>query len=358
MQTRSLSGQGLKFVSPWMLGKRADLCYFFLPVFLGLALFFLSQSELVNKSVFWAAVLGFGMAIGPFHQGPTLFTYLDKKNRQYYFSSRKNIFLFIVMPPLLVLTSISAAFASPLALFVIVSLWHIQHLVQQNIRVLAIYHGNDPKSNEAIPNANLSATTQWGAAIVCTLISCARTNFIGLQALPGLNILIIALASWVLVRCIQYLLDLHKQVREGAALNLPALGLWLIGMLSMIPVAFLGQDFFAPFVIPLMIHWIQFIGLNIYLVRRKYRTDCRADLPGTNPLLMLLSFCACYTLALVFIQRYADPTAGQEWWRTLALGTVMGLGMCHYFLDTYIWRFDQEFQKEAFMGYLNSKTAE
>lgn len=355
MQSRSLSGAAPKLVAPWMLGKSADLTYFFLPVILGLALFYLSQSELANKSMFWAAILGFGMAIGPFHQGPTLFTYFDKANRQYYSSSWKNISLFFVMPPVLITTAITAAFVNPLALFVVVSLWHIHHLVQQNIRVLYIYHGRSSETNEALPDYELTATTQWGAAIICTLASCARTNFIGLQFLPGLNILIGALSVWLLVRSVQYLLHLQRQLKNGSSLNVPALGLWFVGMFSMVPVAFLGQDFFAPFVVPLMIHWIQFIGLNIFLVRRKYKEEQIKNLPASRPLLLLLTFCATYMLSYVLILKFADPSVGQEWWRTAALGFTMGLGMCHYFLDTYIWRFDQPFQKKAFLSYLETK---
>lgn len=355
MQTRSLTGPRLKTVSPWMLGKREDLIFFFLPVILGLSLFSLSQSQLVSKSVFWALVLAFGMAIGPFHQGPTLFTYFDKTNLQYYLSTQRNRWLYFVMPVLLVSTAIAAAFVCPLALFMIVSLWHVQHLVQQNIRVLHIYHGRtDGNSIEAIPDQQLTATTQWGAAIVCTLVSCLRTNFLGLQFLPGLNILIDVLAIWLFLRCTVYLLHLLAQMRNGAALNVPALGLWFVGLFSMVPVAFLGQDFFSPFVVPLMIHWIQFIGLNIFLVRRKYAQSQLHHLPGSRPVLFLLTFCLAYMLVYVLVQKIGDTTAGQQWWRTAALGTTMGLGMCHYFLDTYIWRFDEPFQKKAFLPYLQS----
>jgi hypothetical protein len=147
-------------------------------------------------------------------------------------------------------------------------------------------------------------------------------------------------------------MHLSVQVKAGAALNMPALALWFVGLFSMLPVAFMGKDFFAPFLVPLMIHWIQFIGMNIYLTKRKYVEQKVCGLPGSHPLAFLLIFCLAYTLVYVALQRIADPSAGSEYWRTIALGLTMGLGMCHYFLDTYIWRFDQQFQKEAFLSYL------
>lgn len=355
---QSISSPGLKIVSPWMLGRNADLCIFFLPVPFALAFYFLSQSNLVSQSAFWATVVACGMAVGPLHQGPTLFTYFDKKNRDYYCSTRRNKILFFVMPPVLVLTSVLASFGCPLALFIIVSLWHIHHLVQQNIRLLDIYHSHDKSDNQAIPNAELESTTIWISALVFTLISCARTNFVGLQCLPGLNILIGALSFWLVVRCICYLADLNKQVKAGAALNVPALAFWVTTVLSMLPVALWGKDFFAPFVVPLMIHWIHFIGLNIFLVNRRAEQNKVSSKAVFNPQCMLFIFSWVYMLTYVFLQRLADPEiTGLDWLRTLALGIVMGLAMCHYFLDTYIWRFHEAYQSKEFLPYLRAKGA-
>ena len=73
-----------RFVFAWMFGRKYDLLFYFLPVFVGCACFMLARFSPFSSSAFLVLIFLDAFGAGPFHWGPTWFAYFDKKNRTYW----------------------------------------------------------------------------------------------------------------------------------------------------------------------------------------------------------------------------------------------------------------------------------
>ena len=259
---------------------------------------------------------------------------------------------FFAAPPLIMALTIAGAYLCLPLVQAIWLVWSLQHIVKQNVGILLLYHGHG--KGEAIVPRPLEERSQYTAACLFGLIFFHRVM---LGNPPGwLWQVAIAVALALAARAaIGYLIELRSQIKAGAYLNLPALGFWIISILSLSPIAFLGDSFNESYLIPVTVHWFQYIGLNWRLVRRKYTTEASENLPFSNPARLFLGFCLFVVVGTFALMVLSTSYAAGNWQKTLFVGIILGLGHIHYFLDAFIWRFREPYQRKTVLPYLVSR---
>jgi hypothetical protein len=339
----------------WLFGWQNDLLFFFLPIFAGILLFYVFEYANSLKLIFWVAILGQALGLGPFHQGATWFHYFDKRNWHHFFDNRTQRLKYFFVPAIIVLLSAIGIFVCrPLVMLIYIA-WSVQHAVQQNFGILLLYHNH--KAGEAIAPRDIEQKSIRSAAIFFSLLFFSRIYLNPASPIPGWQIIIAASLIWAIYCSALYVKELIKQMRAGAFLNVPALVFWFISVFYLWPFAFLGSKYDDAFLIPLVIHWFQYIGLNLILAKEKYAQNKNADLPMKNAILLYLGVCLIWALFVMAIILFAISFPAESWMSVGLIGIVVGLGMVHYYQDTFIWRFRDSFPRETLLPYLVAKKA-
>ncbi len=341
---------------PWMFGRNIDLLFFFFPIVIGTMCFLMTQNSYVAASALWLFLAMDAFGAGPFHFGPTWFAYFDKKNLEYWKNNRSKQLIFFLAPPLLIIFTTWGYVVKATHPFVILvlTLWAVQHLVQQNVGILLLYHNQ--KSGEAIVNRQLEMRSQQWPAVLFTFIFIHRVYFHNSMEIGWL--IFLALGTFVaFAPVVGYLNEMRKQIRDGSNLNVPAFGFWLISLLCMVPFAFLGKDFAEAWIIPVTLHWFQYIGLNYALVKSKYSINQPGAryLSQVPPLLLFFVTCSCFFLtAFLIFQTAATIYGAKSDISEFLTGFWLGLTSCHYFLDAFLWRFREPHARESILPHLMS----
>ena len=343
-----------KFKYPWMFGRRFDLFFYFAPIAFGIACYALSQSILADSSTLWLVLAVNAFGAGPFHQGPTWFAYLDKKNRSHYASTDRLKLIFYLGPVLVMAVTVLGWVYFRGIIYAITMAWAVQHIVQQNIGILLLYHNHG--RGEALVEKKLESWSQWAPAIFFSTFFIHRILFQNADNLIFTGITAVT-GVWALTIVARYILTLIKKSNEGEYINVPALLFWMVSVLSLAPFAFLGKSFDDAFVIPVTIHWFQYIGLNYMLVRYKYSSEeegeNRANLPNDNPMMLFFLMGALLLgmgLGLNLLKN--SGLLESEILVSIIGGIVIGLANTHYFLDAFMWRFREDYQRNTILPFL------
>lgn len=355
------------FVYPWMASRNFDMFWFFCPILVAIAASVLIQQfpSMGTGILFLLLINAFG--VGPAHQGPTWFFYFDKKNREHWTADSKRIFFYFVAPVLVFVGSVLMQVYLPFIGFLVTTAWSVQHFVQQNFGVTLLYHNRS--NNEAMPDRELLLRSLWSPAIFFTAVFFVTwfnnpspiTAVAGgmLAPLPPPKALPIAmmgvlagLGGLALFDVTRYILDMRRQGANGARINVPAFMFWAASALYFVPFVMPGQRIETLWLIPGTMHWFQYIGLNVILVKEKYKDpNRRADIPCGALVLMAL---LCIGSALFFVANRAyalNFDINSEQFRLL-IGVYFGLANVHYYQDAFFWRFREKFQRESIMPYL------
>lgn len=333
-----------------MFGREHDLFYFFFSLLIGVGVFFLTQSSLTTSAIVFAALVPTAFGVGPFHQGPTIFMYFDKKNREHYLSTTQKRIIFFLAPPVLIaLAVLGTVYCKPLTNAIWFT-WSIQHLVQQNVGILLLYH--NPRDNEAVVERKKEVLSLQIPSIFFTglfvrrIIMSGHSNMVFDAVLGGL-------ALWSAVLMVNYFVDMRRQVMEGKAVNVPALLFWFISVVCLCPMGFMGKDFTEAFVIPVTWHWFQYIGLNWRLLRKKYAGgEENANLPTASPVFLFIATCMTLAIVNTALAIFARTPGLHLMAKDALIGVLIGLSSVHYFLDAFMWRFREPYQRASILPYL------
>lgn len=348
MQAIPQNAQSLRF--DWMFGPWRDLLFFFLPVPLALLMFAGAEAFEATNALLFALITQEVLGLGAFHQGATWFHFLDKENRGHYFVGLKGFFNFVAAPLALFLGTIAGEVFLPAFTFFIYICWSLNHAVQQNIGILLLYQNT--KTNEARIPRHIQVWSQRLLALAFVLVFFRRVLLSGtpLAELIWVPIAICAIAGTAY--CLVYLVRLAQELAAGKSLNVPHFTFWLLCVTYLIPFAFLGHDYDDAIMIPLVVHWCQYIGINYIVAKRKYQNEREDNLPFKHPLVLYLG--SGFTLvALILLLSYFQKANGDAAFAgKLLRGAILGMGMVHYYLDGFIWRFREKFPREAMLPYL------
>lgn len=339
---------------PWMFGRSFDLMFFFVPILIGVACFSMSQLSAVSSSAIWLFLVLDAFGAGPFHFGPTWFAYFDKKNRDHWGSERKKQLIFFAAPILLIVgTTLTFMYVFGVV-EILITIWAIQHLVQQNIGILLLYHNQG--RGEAIVDRALEMKSQRYPATLFSLLFFHRIFLLNAPGI-GWDIFFAVLAVWAFTPVVRYILEMRKQVREGATINVPALAFWILSITMMIPFAFVGKTFSEAWVIPVTVHWFQYIGLNYAMVKKKYGDDSplKQDLPKISPMVLFFATCIGLFVAAVLIMPVGTAVfKSNPLMVKMLTGIWLGVTACHYFLDAFLWRFREAHARQSILPHLMS----
>lgn len=332
-----------------MASREFDLLWFFAPLLVAIAASVCLQLPAAASPslLFLFIVNAFG--IGPMHQGPTWFFYFDKKNSQYWAQDPKRVALYYVAPLLVGAISVYLAVTTPWLGLTVTTLWGVQHFVQQNLGIVLLYHNKN--ANEALPNRDLLSRSLWTPSIFFVSVFFYRQLFAGVESYWAMAAFA-ALALLALFDIARYLNNILKQVSAGASLNVPAFIFWLTSVLYFIPFVWPGQRVETAFLIPGTMHWCQYIGLNLILVRYKYQDEKRKfDIPFNAQALMAV---LCLGSLGIYMATHAirlDFSPNSFNFKFM-LGLSVAMSNIHYFQDAFFWRFREQFQRDSIMPYL------
>lgn len=347
-------GSSIKF--NWLFNKKADLLFFYSSILLGILCYCLLQNAQIGNSILPVILISNAFGAGPFHFGATWFPYFDRQNLQHFWQDPLKRKVFFWAPLIILAVTIGAFFIYIPFITFIWLIWTIQHIVQQNVGILLLYHRY--QEGEAMVNRTIEVRSQQLPAIFFSLIFFHRIMMNGI-ACPLMDILklIALIASAWAIRL--YLVSLYKQLQAGQSLNLSAFTFWIFSVLCMAPAAFIGNDYSSAFIIPLTVHWFQYLAINYILVNRKYnnQSSFSQNLPVAHPLLLFLTVCGI-SLAIVLIAsvigRQCSPGTIMY---NLFGGFVMSVGLTHYFLDAFLWRFRDPFLRQTVLPFLKNPAA-
>ncbi len=340
------------FYFPWMASPQFDLLWYFCPIFVAIvATVLLDQFKFLAAGLMMVFIVN-AFGVGPMHQGPTWFFYFDKKNLEYWSADKKRLFVYFVGPVLVGVGSIALAVMVPWLGLVVTTLWGVQHFVQQNFGMTMLYHNKD--ANEALPNRKLLLRSLWTPTIFFTTIFYYRLLSpvpVDMWAIGAFSIM----GFVALVDILRYVLDMKRQVStSGVRINAPALMFWLVGVLYYVPFIFPGQRFETAYLIPGTMHWFQYIGLNLILVKHKYDDQERKnDIPcGANLLMTIL--CVGSLFIVLATRGYQQEFSMDSVMFRVLTGIYVGLSNIHYYQDAFFWRFREKHQRDSIMPYLMS----
>jgi hypothetical protein len=338
------------FTFPWLLGARADVLCLLAPSLIAVSIYLLFAGQPLWLDQY-APMLALTYAGNVVHQGGTWFHYLDRRNRKHYFGMAWGKFRYIGAPALIIALSGIVGMYSPHLVMIVYILWSLPHFVQQNVGILLLYH--DYNSGEAVVDRKIEVRSQQFAGLFFSLCACHR---MALEATPlaQASAAVTGIVFFCAVfSCGAYLAQLFSKVRKGAKLNVPALVFWFISVTYFLPLAYVGSDFGVSFMIPSLLHWIQYIGLNYILVKRKYEGARQAKylVRRRDPVSLFIGFClllvivqyGTYVLLMLHLPQ-----------KTFSVfdSMFLGIGMVHYLIDGLIWRFREPYNREAMLPYL------
>lgn len=347
MQTITQKAKNVRL--DWMFDPYQDLLYFFLPVPLAILMFAAAVSSGSTHALLYSIISVELIGLGSFHQGATWFHFLDKNNRSHYLKGPRGKVNFILVPVLILLLMITGEIFIPALTFLIYMCWTLNHAVQQNIGVLLLYQ-NGKSENARVPR-EIQIWSQRLIGLSCALFF-FRKFLAGDSPLSDWMWLPIG-ASFVagIWYCGLFIKNLSAQISEGKSFNLPEFAFWILSVTYLLPFAFLGNKYEDALLIPLVVHWCQYIGINYVLTSRKYEGESAGDLPSKHPIRLYvisgLALVLFFEAMNAFYKCHSDGLLGQ-----VLTGFILGTGMVHYYLDGIIWRFRDKFPREAILPYL------
>jgi len=337
------------FCFPWMASREFDLLWFFAPLLIAaVATVVLQYQPFASPGLLFLFVVN-AFGIGPMHQGPTWFFYFDKKNNEYWAQDRMRQCVYYLGPVLVFIASVALAIAAPGIGMAITVLWGVQHFIQQNLGMCTLYHNKN--AGEAVVARPLLSRSLWTPAVFFVSIFFYRILFPGQDSIWALAVFTL-LGLLALFDVGRYLNDVRRQVAEGARINAPAFMFWAVSVLYFLPFTWPGQRLDIVFLIPGTMHWCQYIGLNLILIRHKYDDENRkVDIPCSAQILMAL---LCVVSLAAFLGTHAlklDFSINSLYFK-LFLGMVVGMANVHYYQDAFFWRFREKFQRDSILPYL------
>ncbi len=327
----------------WLFSAKLDILFFFAPLFLAIVLLKLSQTAFLFSALSLFLLAEVLPAAGVSHLAASWSHYLDSENRNHYFGHWVKRLTFVVIPLSLIgLTALAFFLKLDPLIGLIYLVWTMQHLTQQNIGILLLYHN----PGEATLLRSMLARSLRIPAVamgVLYIIRMSEPNIPNLALIFGGGF--ICLAS-----SIYYGLHIFQEARRGAPINLPAFLFWLSSTWFFLPIIILNGSHYECFMLPLFAHWCQYLGLNSILFSRKYKSAKTDGVLKSPHLRKVLLFVAIFTAIFISLDHLCIPIASPL--RSALAGLLLGLTFAHYFVDAFMWKFREPFQRKAILAFL------
>jgi hypothetical protein len=332
---------------------RAEILSFYLPLLFSIPFVLFLQLPQAKGSAILSFLILQGLGVGPFHLGTTWFHATDHNIRNYFFGSLRKASIFLLSATLIVCFSVTGMiFFQPIVQGIYL-LWTVQHLTQQNVGILLLHHNGN--SNEVVVERKLEVRTLHAAAWFFSL--CFISKFAPAHSITQVFCVLVLIAALVDLgdSLVRYIGELKDQLRAGKRLNLSAQSFWLLSVLFLVPLA-IGRDFNEALLIPLVLHWFQYIGLNLSIIKKKYQgTNRKMLILNLHPLLQFVVIGTLFTLLFLTVGVCASLQC-HGWQKDALFGLVLSLGMIHYLHDAFLWRFREPFLRRELLTYIKGSS--
>lgn len=340
----------LRFKFTWLVSARADLSFFLLPVLAAAGLYLLLQNPAVARSAVLSLLILQGLGSGPFHIGNTWFQLENKILSNHILGTGyRRISLILGLLAIVVLSCWAMYYVPQLitALFMATS---IHHMLRQNAGILLLYHNH---GQECVVSKPLEASTLHKAAWLFALLYLTRFEPEGSWQHWLVLSASIAMSFALLVSIKSYISDLLDQAKTGLPINCSALLFWAVSIVFFSPIAFLGKDYNQALLIPLVMHWCQYIAINWIIASRR-----QAASGSKSPVFAKFTLISLLATVLVLSIGYANASIiANGWLSRVAAGLLIGISFIHYLQDAYLWRFRDPVIRQHFLPYLKPNSA-
>lgn len=335
----------LRFKFGWLVSARADLVFFVLPILAAAGLYSILQNPAIAGSAVLSLLILQGLGSGPFHIGNTWFQFENKTLSDHILGNGYRRLAVVLGLLTIVLLSCAGMIYFPPLITAIFMATSIHHMLRQNAGILRLYHNH---GEECVVSKQLEASTLHRATWLYALLYLAR--FAPESSWQHLPYLIAAFSMFIALSLSikRYITDLLDQARTGLPINCSALLFWGVSLVFFSPLAFLGKDYNQALLIPLVMHWFQYIAINWTIAGRR-----QAAAERRFPVMAKFIAFSLLTSALILSIGYASVSIiSAGWLSKVAAGLLIGISFIHYLQDACLWKFRDPVIRKQFLPYL------
>lgn len=339
------------FVCRWLFGPKFDICMFLAPAVLAPAIFVCLKPA--SSSAFLTFVIMQGLGVGPFHLGATWYHILNPRLRTHFFCNRLGMLLFFMLVGTILALSVACVHLMPTLLYSVYLIATVQHLTQQNIGILRLLH-NPTIGDEAIASRETETRSIHASAWLFSALFLLRSSepgscqyiLCGAAALAAIDLI---MSVW------RYLDELMAANKAGRVINLPAQLFWIISLAFLSPLALIPKNYSQALMIPLLVHWFQYIGLNAVLINNKYSAG-HSKTQLNSQLVRFAASGVIYVTIFFFFGTQIAVTASTSYncYKTF-VALMLGLGLVHCLQEGFLWRFRDPVLRQELLAHLKAR---
>lgn len=323
-----------------IISKKSDLLLIKFPIWIPILYLILSR---LDEVMFLPTLILF-LFLGELHFGSTYGFFFDKNYRSQF---KNNIYIYLVMPILILLFCVFIGFYFSIsAVLFLILLFNFFHVNRQSIGVFRLFNKLNDKKFKLIFET-LIYFFSFGFCLIGLLKFVFKSElFFNYQ----MQIFII---SNVLILLSLFFLILLMFLKERIVLD--CIFTYLTGILIFYPV-FLTDNLIEVFAMGVGMHYIQYIGLTWSIFQRKSQRNVSPDknlnyfAKLRNIVIILFIYSILMILCSNLNLNYNDEKIG------IYLIPVF-FQLIHFYIDMFIWRFSDNHTRENLIPFLFSKNA-
>jgi hypothetical protein len=127
----------------------------------------------------------------------------------------------------------------------------------------------------------------------------------------------------------------------------------LISVVFLSPLALIPKEYSQALMIPLMVHWFQYIGLHVVLINNKYSAGHSKTQLNSELGKFAASGAICVTIFFFFGTQISAAASTSDCYKTF-VGLMLGLGLVHCLQEAFLWRFQDPVLRQELLAFANS----
>ena len=323
-----------------IISKKSDLLLIKFPIWIPILYLILSR---LDEVMFLPTLILF-LFLGELHFGSTYGFFFDKNYRSQF---KNNIYIYLVMPILILLFCIFIGFYFSIsAVLFLILLFNFFHVNRQSIGVFRLFNKLNDKKFKLIFET-LIYFFSFGFCLIGLLKFVFKS-----ELFFNYQVQIFIISNFLILLSL-FVLILLMFLKERIVLD--CIFTYLTGILIFYPV-FLTDNLIEVFAMGVGMHYIQYIGLTWSIFQRKSQRNVSPDKNFNyfaklrNIVIILFIYSILMILCSNLNLNYNDEKIG------IYLIPVF-FQLIHFYIDMFIWRFSDNHTRENLIPFLFSKNA-
>ncbi len=323
-----------------IISKKSDLLLIKFPIWIPILYLILSR---LDEVMFLPTLILF-LFLGELHFGSTYGFFFDKNYRSQF---KNNIYIYLVMPILILLFCVFIGFYFSIsAVLFLILLFNFFHVNRQSIGVFRLFNKLNDKKFKLIFET-LIYFFSFGFCLIGLLKFVFKS-----ELFFNYQVQIFIISNFLILLSL-FVLILLMFLKERIVLD--CIFTYLTGILIFYPV-FLTDNLIEVFAMGVGMHYIQYIGLTWSIFQRKSQRNVSPDknlnyfAKLRNIVIILFIYSILMILCSNLNLNYNDEKIG------IYLIPVF-FQLIHFYIDMFIWRFSDNHTRENLIPFLFSKNA-